>query len=59
MSDEGIVLVNLMKVEPAHQQALLALLKANIDEVIRKLPGWRKTRLIASRDGAGVEESHG
>ncbi len=54
MSDDGIILVNMMKVEPDKQEALLALLQANIDEVIRTLPGWRATRLIASGDGAGI-----
>ena len=54
MSDDRVILVNLMKVEPGNQDALIALLKANIDEVIRTLPGWKATRLIASKDGAGV-----
>ena len=54
MSDDGIILVTQMKVDPENQDALIALLKANIDEVIRTLPGWKKTRLIASKDGANV-----
>ncbi|WP_426664624.1 antibiotic biosynthesis monooxygenase family protein [Rhodanobacter aciditrophus] len=54
MSDESVVLINLLKVEPGKQDALVALLKQNIDSVIRTLHGWRKTRLIAAADGAGV-----
>jgi quinol monooxygenase YgiN len=54
MSDESVVLINLLKVEPGKQDALLALLRQNIDSVVRTLHGWRKTRLIASADGTGV-----
>jgi len=54
MSDESVVLINLLKVEPGKQDALVALLKQNIDSVVRTLHGWRKTRLIAATDGAGV-----
>ena len=54
MSDESVVLINLLKVEPGKQDALVALLKQNIDSVIRTLHGWRKTRLIAAADGTGV-----
>ncbi|MEW6629753.1 MAG: antibiotic biosynthesis monooxygenase family protein [Pseudomonadota bacterium] len=54
MSDEPVILINLLKVEPENQDALIALLKQNTETVIRKLEGWRATRLIAARDGAGV-----
>ena len=54
MSDESVILINLLKVEPAKQDALIALLKQNIDTVIRTLNGWKTTRLIAAEDGAGV-----
>ncbi len=54
MSDEPTILVNLLKVEPGKQDALIALLKQNTDTVIRTLPGWRTTRLIAAKDGTGV-----
>jgi quinol monooxygenase YgiN len=54
MSDEPVILINLLKVEPGKQDALLALLKQNTDTVIRSLPGWKGTRLIAAKDGAGV-----
>ena len=54
MSDEPVVLINLLKVEPANQDALLALLKQNTDTVVSTLAGWKSTRLIAARDGAGV-----
>ena len=54
MSDECIVLINLLKVKPGKQDALIALLKQNTDTVIRTLHGWKTTRLIAAKDGAGV-----
>ena len=54
MSDESVILVNLLKVKPEKQDALIALLKQNIETVIRTLHGWKKTRLIAARDGGAV-----
>ena len=54
MSNESVILVNMLKVKPGKQDALLALLKQNIDTVIRTLQGWKATRLIAAKDGAGV-----
>ena len=54
MSDEPVILINLLKVEPGNQDALIALLKQNTETVIRTLPGWKTTRLIAAKDGAGV-----
>ena len=54
MSGEPVILINLLKAEPGKRDALLALLKQNIETVIRTLPGWKATRLVASNDGAGV-----
>jgi len=54
MSDQSIILINLLKVKPENQDALIALLKQNTETVIRTLPGWKTTRLIAAKDGAGV-----
>ena len=54
MSDESIILINLLRVKPGKQDALLGLLKQNIDTVIRTLHGWKATRLIAAKDGTGV-----
>jgi quinol monooxygenase YgiN len=54
MFGESVILINLLKVKPGKQDALIALLKQNIDTVIRTLHGWRATRLIAAKDGAGV-----
>lgn len=54
MSDEPVILINLLKVEPGKQKALIALLKQNTDTVIRTLRGWKTTRLIAAKDGASV-----
>ncbi|OOG68450.1 Tetracenomycin-F1 monooxygenase [Ensifer sp. M14] len=54
MSDEPVILINLLKVKPGKQDALVALLKRNTDTVVRTLEGWKATRLIAANDGAGV-----
>ena len=54
MSDESVILINLLKVKPGKQDALVALLKQNTETVIRTLPGWKTTRLIGAKDGAGV-----
>lgn len=54
MSDQSVTLVNLLKARPGQQDALIALLKHNIDTVIRTLRGWKTTRLIAAADGTGV-----
>ena len=54
MSDESVILINLLKVEPGKQDALIALLKQNTDTVVRTLRGWKTTRLIVAQDGAGV-----
>jgi quinol monooxygenase YgiN len=54
MSDEPVILINLLKVRPEKQDALVALLKQNTDTVIRTLEGWKATRLIAAKDGASV-----
>jgi quinol monooxygenase YgiN len=54
MSDKSVILINLLKVKPGKQDALIALLKQNTDTVVRTLRGWKTTRLIAAKDGAGV-----
>ncbi|MDV4158220.1 antibiotic biosynthesis monooxygenase [Rhizobium brockwellii] len=54
MSDEPVVLINLLKVEPTKQEALIALLKQNTDTVVSTLAGWKSTRLIAARDGTNI-----
>src|SRR6202041_1349413 len=54
MSDESVILINLLKVKAGKQDALIALLKQNTDTVIRTLHGWKSTRLIGAKDGASV-----
>ncbi|MGC1547421.1 MAG: antibiotic biosynthesis monooxygenase [Rhodanobacter sp.] len=54
MSDESVILINLLKVKPGKQNALIALLKQNIDTVVSRLDGWKASRLIAAKDGASV-----
>src|SRR5689334_18486106 len=54
MPSTPVVLINVLKVEAKKQDALLALLKQNIDTMIRTLDGWKTTRLIAAADGTAV-----
>jgi uncharacterized protein (TIGR02118 family) len=54
MSEDSVVLINLLKVDPEKQDALIALLKHNIDAVVSTLDGWKGSRLIAAPDGASV-----
>ena len=54
MSDQSVILINLLKVKPGKQDALIALLKQNTETVVRTLQGWKTTRLIAAKDGSGV-----
>ncbi|WP_432721137.1 antibiotic biosynthesis monooxygenase [Jeongeupia wiesaeckerbachi] len=54
MADDSVILINLLKVQPGKQDALIALLKQNTDTVIRTLHGWKTTRLIPALDGASV-----
>ena len=54
MSNESVILINMLKCKPGKQDALLTLLRQNIDTVIRTLKGWKATRLVAAKDGAGV-----
>jgi quinol monooxygenase YgiN len=54
VSDEPVILINLLKVTPGKQDALIALLKQNTDKVVRTLHGWKTTQLISAKDGAGV-----
>jgi quinol monooxygenase YgiN len=54
MSNESVILINLLKATPGKQEALFALLKQNTEAVVRSLHGWKTTRLIAAKDGSGV-----
>ena len=54
MASELVTLINLLKVEPGNQAALIALLKRNVETVVSTLSGWRASRLIAANDGASV-----
>jgi quinol monooxygenase YgiN len=54
MFDKPVILINVLKVKPGKQDALIALLKQNTDTVIRTLNGWKTTRLIAAQDGGSV-----
>jgi len=54
MSDQSVILINILKVTPGKQGALVALLKENTETVIRTLDGWTSTRLIAAEDGTAV-----
>ena len=54
MSEHPVILINLLKVKPGKQEALIALLRQNIDTVVSTLDGWKASQLIAAQDGASV-----
>ena len=54
MTSQPTTLINLMKVQPDNQPALIKLLEQNIEQVVSTLDGWRGTRLSAAQDGAAV-----
>jgi quinol monooxygenase YgiN len=54
MPSQPVVLINVLKVESKKQEALIALLKQNIDTVVHTLDGWKGSRLIAGADSANV-----
>jgi quinol monooxygenase YgiN len=54
MSNKPAILINVLKVEPEKQEALMVLLKQNIDAVVRTLDGWQSSRLIAAADRTSV-----
>ena len=41
MPSKPVVLINVLKVESKNEEALIALLKQNIDTVVRTLDGWK------------------
>jgi quinol monooxygenase YgiN len=47
-------LLNILTIDPAHQDRVLESLRTNIDTVIRALDGWVSTSLIATADGTRV-----
>jgi quinol monooxygenase YgiN len=54
MTHAPVVLINVLKVDPSQQQALVSMLQKNIETVITTLDGWKASRLIAALDGASV-----
>jgi quinol monooxygenase YgiN len=54
MPGKSVVLINLLKVEPEKQAALVALLRENIETVVSTLAGWSASHLIAASDGTSV-----
>lgn len=52
---KSTILINVLSVDPAKQQALVELLTENTENVVIKtLKGWISTSLIASEDGTRV-----
>ena len=58
MSDESVILINLLKVKPGKQDALIALLKQNTDTVVRTLHGWKTTAQRERPPGRRLIESN-
>ena len=49
-----VTLVNTFKTDPARHEELVALLTANTETVIKTLPGWIRTNIIAGLDRQSV-----
>jgi hypothetical protein len=58
MSDESVILVNLLKVKPGKQDALIAHLKQNTDTVIRTLPPGRVAFLLVQNSVYSQDEDY-
>jgi len=54
MPKNTVVLLNVVKMEPANQATVLELLKQSTRNVISTLKGWVSTRLVAANDGASI-----
>jgi quinol monooxygenase YgiN len=50
VASDTVTLVNVLTVDPANHDKLLALLRDNTDTTISTLKGWIATSLIASKD---------
>jgi quinol monooxygenase YgiN len=50
IASDAVTLVNVLTVDPANHDKLLALLRDNTDTTISTLTGWIATSLIASKD---------
>ena len=50
IASDTVTLVNVLTVDPANHDKLLALLRDNTDTTISTLKGWIATSLIASKD---------
>jgi quinol monooxygenase YgiN len=50
IASDAVTLVNVLTVDPANHDKLLALLRDNTDTTISTLKGWIATSLIASKD---------
>ncbi len=47
---EPTTLINVLTVEPEHQQELIRLLRDNTETIVCRLDGWVSTRFIAAED---------
>lgn len=52
--EKPVTLVNVLKVDPTHQDQLVSLINESIDTIIHHLPGWVSSDLIAGLDGSVV-----
>jgi len=54
LSQDATTLVNVLTCAPACQDALVALLRENMDRVIATLDGWVSSSLVVGADGSRV-----
>ena len=50
VTKEVATLINILTVEPEHQQKLIELLRGNTESVVTRLDGWISTSVIAVKD---------
>lgn len=50
MTKEATTLINVLTVQPEHQQKLINLLRESTEGVVSKLDGWISTSFIAAKD---------
>jgi quinol monooxygenase YgiN len=50
VAKEVATLINILTVEPEHQQKLIELLRGNTESVVTRLDGWISTSVIAVKD---------
>lgn len=54
MQEQTVTLINVLSVEPSHQQKLLSILKKGEQEIMAKQKGYLSSKIYKSKDGRSV-----